>query len=41
VDILTFKAITGHRELKMLERYYHPSDETKLAAVRYSSADAR
>jgi integrase len=33
-DILTLAEITGHRELKMLRRYYHASDDAKLAAVR-------
>ena len=33
-DILTLAEITGHRDLKMLRRYYHASDEAKLAAVR-------
>ncbi len=33
-DLITLKAITGHKTLAMLARYSHPSDALKLAAVR-------
>lgn len=34
-DLITLKAITGHKTLAMLAHYTHPSEETTLRAVRH------
>lgn len=34
VDLITLKAITGHKTLAMLSRYSHPSDARKVELVR-------